>query len=80
MSGRDSVLQAQVFNSTYHHHTSDGLIKTEDDLSKAVKGVIPQKGATMEALEQLVDIFKQQDKEKEDSATRQRVHKENKER
>ena len=31
----------------------------------------------MEALEQLVNIFKQQAKEKEDSATRQRVHKEN---
>jgi len=42
-----------------------------------VKGVISQKGATMEALEQLVNIFKQQAKEKEDSATRQKVHKEN---
>ena len=31
----------------------------------------------MEALEQLVDIFKQQAKDKEDSATQQRVHKEN---
>jgi len=57
--------------------TSDALIKAADDLSKAVNGVIPQKGATMEDLEQLVDIFKQQAKEKEDSATRQRVHKEN---
>jgi len=57
--------------------TSDALIKVADDLSKAVNGVIPQKGATMEDLEQLVDIFKQQAKEKEDSATRQRVHKEN---
>ena len=57
--------------------TSDALIKAADDLSKAVKGVIPQKGATMEALEQLVDIFKQQAKDKEDNARRQRVHKEN---
>jgi len=56
--------------------TSDALLKAADDLSQAVKGVIPQTGATMEALEKLVDIFKQQAKEKEDSATRQRVRKE----
>ena len=31
----------------------------------------------METLEQLVDIFKKQAREKEDSATRQRVHEEN---
>ncbi len=57
--------------------TSDALLKAADDLSNTVKRVIPQKGATMEALEQLVDIFKKQAREKEDSATRQRVHKEN---
>jgi hypothetical protein len=57
--------------------TSDALLKAADDLSNAVKGVIPQKGATMEALEQLVNIFKKQAREKEDSATRQKVHKEN---
>jgi len=48
--------------------TSGALIKAADDLSKTVKGFIPQKGATMEALEQLVNIFKQQAKNKEDSA------------
>jgi len=57
--------------------TSYALIKVADDLSKAGKGVIPQKGATMKALEQLVDIFKQQVKDKDDRVTRQRVYNEN---
>ena len=35
---------------------SDALIKAADDLSQAIQGTIPKKGATMETVEQLLDI------------------------
>ena len=47
-----------------HKYLTQPTITTSNDLSQAVKGVIPQKGATMEALEKLVNISKQQAKEK----------------
>ena len=56
--------------------TSNVLIKAADGLSQAIQGTMPKKGATMEAVEQLLDIFKQQAKEKEDTTAHQRVLKE----
>ena len=52
--------------------TADALIKAADDLSKAVQKIFPQKGS-QEAVEKLMEIFKQESVKHEDAATSQRV-------
>ena len=52
---------------------ADALIKAADNLNEAIQGVIPEKGQTQEAIEQLMQIFKQQAKSAHNGADSQRV-------
>ena len=40
--------------------TSDAILRASDDLCQALGGVIPVKGATQTAVDQLMKIFKKQ--------------------
>jgi len=52
---------------------ADALIRTEDSLTDAIAGLVPTPTCTMDAVDQLMIIFKQQAHKANDTATAQRV-------
>jgi hypothetical protein len=52
---------------------ADALIRTADDLTTIIAGVIPPPNMTTNAIKQLIKIFKTQAKKEKDEATLQRV-------
>jgi len=52
---------------------ADALIRAADSLTDAIAGLVPTPTCTMDAVDQLMIIFKQQEREANDAATAQRV-------
>ena len=76
---------ARICNTVFFKHKyltmptitpADALIRAADNLTEALKGVIPPPNMTTEAVDQLMLIFKQQAKKANNNATAQRVLKE----
>ena len=76
---------ARICNTVFFKHKyltmptitpADALIRAADNLTEALKGVIPPPNMTTEAVDQLMLIFKQQAKKANNDATAQRVLKE----
>jgi hypothetical protein len=55
---------------------SDAFIRAADSLTDAIAGIIPPPNITMNAIDQLINIFKLKTEQDMDSATAQRVLKE----
>ena len=51
----------------------DALIRAADSLTDAIAGLVPTSTCTLDAVDQLMIIFKQQEREANDAATAQRM-------